>query len=484
MVEEQIDSLIMDFHQSKKAHQQRLRVNFHAMMNDVQKERTVFESHHSSFMTDIRAKLRAIEEVVDETVISIGSNFASVNKALTTVQATTKMMTGLLEENRSQLHQLRDNKAAWVTAMQEHRDCLDNINAILTHVTDSVMKSSNLAHELDSKLSAYRPATPPVKRPCPVDQPPAPSFVSPAQTSTNKGTCPSSVESDPGHALVPPAGPAPNRFGHVRLGNPILRASSYPSGNRPASDNFFESTRRPTPVDTSESPDDPCQGGCIASPRPSDKEQQARQRQLSIFNIVGLASPLYHGDVDGVPELSVSFIYACGYQSFSPETPNDVLLCYRDIQQLHKKAKISAVRSELKNGYDLFWRILELAVPGFDPTITIEPPKWTRDTDILEFCHGHELYFRLLAKKKMFYDSQSRTNMFLRGITLSEYADVITTLKSNIDMYRHADDDGFLPQHLRLNGIATMLHDNAKARVHNIGTPQLHMTRGYAPDLG
>ncbi len=308
---------------------------------------------------------------------------------------------------------------------------------------------------------------------------------------------------------------------------------------------------------------------------------------MSIFDIAGLTSPLYHGDVDGVPELSVSFIHACGYQSFSPETPKDVLLCYRNIQQLHKKvrqgwyiprthlsgpsvkqilergipvfpklesltaaatvtfydklqelsviyllplmlfdalhvkfnfkglyvpglgtdryadcasalmeilprllppsnlevqAKISAVRSESKNGYDLFWRILELTVPGFDPTITIEPPKWTRDTDILEFCRGHELYFRLLAKKKMFYNSRSRTNMFLRGITSSEYADVITTLKSNIDMYRHADDNGFLPQHLRLNGIATMLHDNAKARVHDIGTPRLHMTRGYAPD--
>jgi hypothetical protein len=34
-VEEQLDSLIMDFHQSEKAHQQRLRANFRAMMNDV-----------------------------------------------------------------------------------------------------------------------------------------------------------------------------------------------------------------------------------------------------------------------------------------------------------------------------------------------------------------------------------------------------------------------------------------------------------------
>jgi hypothetical protein len=83
---------------------------------------------------------------------------------------------------------------------------------------------------------------------------------------------------------------------------------------------------------------------------------------------------------------------------------------------LEVQAKISAVRSKLKNGYDLFWHILELTVPGFDPTVPIKQPRWTRDKEILQFCHGHELYFRLLAKKNMFYDSRSRTNIFLHGI--------------------------------------------------------------------
>ncbi len=56
-------------------------------------------------------------------------------------------------------------------------------------------------------------------------------------------------------------------------------------------------------------------------------------------------------------------------------------------------------------------------------------------------------------------------------------------LKSKIDMYWHANNDSFLPQHLRLNKIATMLHANAKARVHDIIAPRLHMTRGFALDL-
>ncbi len=43
-------------------------------------------------------------------------------------------MSGLLEENPSQLHQLQDNKAARVTAMQEHCNRLDNMDAILIRV--------------------------------------------------------------------------------------------------------------------------------------------------------------------------------------------------------------------------------------------------------------------------------------------------------------------------------------------------------------
>jgi hypothetical protein len=208
---------------------------------------------------------------------------------------------------------------------------------------------------------------------------------------------------------------------------------------------------------------------------------------MSLFDIAGLASQQYHGKMDGVTKLSISFIHACGYQSFSIKTPDDVFLCYCNIQQIHKKvcqgwfnpcshsygpsvewilerglfvfprldslmateavtfydklqelsvvyliplmpfnairlkfnfkglfvlglgttryadcssalmeilpcllppanlevqARISAVRSESKNGYDLFWCILELAIPGFDPTVLIEQPRWSRDTDI------------------------------------------------------------------------------------------------------
>jgi hypothetical protein len=320
-------------------------------------------------------------------------------------------------------------------------------------------------------------------------------------------------------------------------------------------------------------------GGCIESPRPSNKERQARNRRTSLFDVAGLASSDYHGGQWGKQMLDIPFIHLCGYRMILPAAAEDILLCYRDIQQVHKKVcqgwtnprmqisgpsveqilekgilvfpklttltakdtvhfydklqelsagyllplmpfdvihldfnfeglfvpglgtecyvdcaaalmevlprliptldsevqvAISAVRGESKNGYDLFWRILELAVPGFNPTIPIDQPWWDWDSDVLEFSREHELYFCLLAKKHVFIDVRTRTNMSLRAITSSEYANIVTNIQSHVDIFQHEDNNGFLPTHLRLRGIANLIHHNAKARVRDIGRPRIH----------
>ena len=342
---------------------------------------------------------------------------------------------------------------------------------------------------------------------------------------------------------------------------------------------------RPHPIDTSPAEDDTVliMGGRITSPRATDKERQARKLNISRHDIAGLATTAYHGGRQGVPILSLNFIHACGYQSFSPEIEDDVLPCYGAIQLLHKKitmawtnsrtqqsgpsverilekgltvlpklrgtsaretvsfyeslqqvstsylmpimpfdtvciannyeglfppglgtdvycecciallevlprllpqhdyevsAKISGVRNSSRNGYDLLWRVLELFVPGFDPTIPIAQPVWTNDSSILDFCQSHILYFRLQAKKNMFFSSRDRTTIFLRAVTPSEYADVVTSLMTSVDAYRHPDNDGILPDHLRLDGIATLIHNNAKHRVRDLHSPRIHRVAG------
>ncbi len=108
-------------------------------------------------------------------------------------------------------------------------------------------------------------------------------------------------------------------------------------------------------------------------------------------------------------------------------------------------AKVSSIWVESKNGYDLLWRMLELTVAGFDPTLPLEQPRWTGDMDILEFSRRYELYFCLQAKRKVYFSSRHCTGIFLRAVASSEYADIVTNIQSNIDSYGNPNDDNFLP---------------------------------------
>jgi hypothetical protein len=250
----------------------------------------------------------------------------------------------------------------------------------------------------------------------------------------------------------------------------VQPGNQYPSNYAP----------RPPAVDTSTDwPVPAYEGGHIQSPQPRDKERQAHNRRTSLFDVAGLATSEYHGGQYCKHTLEIPFIHSCGYQTISPVVAEDVLLCYRDIQQVHRKVRqgwnnprtqisgpsvkrilekgfpvfpklktlmvketvqfynqlqelsagyllplmpvdgirlkfnfeglfvpglstecyadcatalmevlprllpahnsevqvtILAVRGKSKNGYDLFWLVLELAVPGFDPTIPIDQP--------------------------------------------------------------------------------------------------------------
>jgi hypothetical protein len=124
------------------------------------------------------------------------------------------------------------------------------------------------------------------------------------------------------------------------------------------------------------------------------------------------------------------------------------------------------------------WCVLKLFVPGFGPTIPIAQPQWSADDNILNFSQKHHLYFWLQAKKNMFFSSHDQTNIFLWANAPSEYADVVTTIQTTVDAYRHPEDDGLLPEHLRLDSIAMMIHTNAKHWVWDINAPRIHRISG------
>jgi hypothetical protein len=197
--------ILADIRQGKVDHKRCLTENYRAFMSDATTQRWTFETHQSKFFGDINAKLRAVEQTVGRTVDSFSTNFVALDATLTKVEASMTRMSGLLEENRSQLQQLRNNEVAQVAAMQEQHDCLDSMNAMLTRVTDNVMKTVYLAQELDSKILASHS----------IEQTTAPGFVSPARPLGNNMTQP-----PPNNSVPNPSMTAPND--DITVGNPSL----------------------------------------------------------------------------------------------------------------------------------------------------------------------------------------------------------------------------------------------------------------------
>ncbi len=117
-----------------------------------------------------------------------------------------------------------------------------------------------------------------------------------------------------------------------------------------------------------------------------------------------------------------------------------------------------SVRYESKNGYDYLWRVMELIVPGFDPTIPIHALFWSDVEDIFKFAQAFLLFFCLQAKANFHYDDRTRSGMFLRAVQYSEYADTVTTLQLHVNSFMEEYDSGYLPPHLRLHGLATSIH--------------------------
>jgi hypothetical protein len=82
-----------------------------------------------------------------------------------------------------------------------------------------------------------------------------------------------------------------------------------------------------------------------------------------------------------------------------------------------------------------------------------------------------------------------KSGIFLCAIRLSEYADVVTTLQSHIDLFRGDFDDGLLPYHLCLNGLTEAINNHSVACLGDVGFPRVHHTmvddaqtiQGYSP---
>jgi hypothetical protein len=131
---------------------------------------------------------------------------------------------------------------------------------------------------------------------------------------------------------------------------------------------------------------------------------------------------------------------------------------------------LASVQYEMGNGYDYLWCVLELTIPGFDPTVPIQAPMWLEVEDIFQFAQDYLLFFRLQAKLNFHYDNRTWSGQFLRAVQYSQFTDTATLLQSHIDSYRQEFEDGYLPPNLCLHELANRIHQNAQAQLRDIAS--------------
>jgi hypothetical protein len=125
----------------------------------------------------------------------------------------------------------------------------------------------------------------------------------------------------------------------------------------------------PSDIDTS---NDMVLGGRITTPCFTDHSRVAQAKNVSKFDLAGLAESKYHIGVMGVEVLTPQIISNCGYQSFHPDHPKDVLLCFTKIANIHCIVLGSWTNHWSQFSGPVVEYILEKALPVFPRLTSLE----------------------------------------------------------------------------------------------------------------
>jgi hypothetical protein len=106
-------------------------------------------------------------------------------------------------------------------------------------------------------------------------------------------------------------------------------------------------------------------GGRIKTPRSIDPARRAWDRKTNRFDLAGLADAGYHVGDDGVAVLNEMIISNCGYQSFHVDHPEDVLLCFQEIINLHRVVVQTWTNTRTQFSGPVVEYILKKALPVF-----------------------------------------------------------------------------------------------------------------------
>jgi hypothetical protein len=99
---------------------------------------------------------------------------------------------------------------------------------------------------------------------------------------------------------------------------------------------FAENAQRSTaPALVPDTSDARVPGGRIKTPWSTDHAWLARTKKMNCFDAASLADKYYHIALDGVEVLTEATISKCGYRSIHANYPDNVLLCFKEIINIH-----------------------------------------------------------------------------------------------------------------------------------------------------
>ena len=113
-------------------------------------------------------------------------------------------------------------------------------------------------------------------------------------------------------------------------------------------------------------------GGRIKTPRSLDPARRARTMKTNRFDLAGLADTGYHIGDDGVDLLNEMIISNCGYQSFHVDHPEDVLLCFQEIVNLHRLVVQTWTNTRTHFSGPVVEYIIEKALPVFPRLLDLD----------------------------------------------------------------------------------------------------------------
>ncbi len=130
--------------------------------------------------------------------------------------------------------------------------------------------------------------------------------------------------------------------------------------------------QEPVPPPGVDTGGDTVPGGKITTPRFSDRSHVACAKNTSKFDAAGLAEAKYHIGEYGIEVLTPPIISNCGYQLFHREHPEDILLCYSEISNIHCVVLQGWVDSWTHFCGPVVEYILEKAIPVFTHLSSLE----------------------------------------------------------------------------------------------------------------